>query len=47
METETVIQELRLALYELKEEKIITEGAMNAIQHAIDLLLNRGECDEN
>ena len=39
MEPETVIQELRLAFYELKEEKIITEGAINAIRHAIDLLL--------
>ena len=38
---DTVIQELRLALYELKEEKIITEGAINAIQHAIDLLLKK------
>lgn len=40
MEIETIIQELRLAHYELKDEKIITEGAIRAIEHTMELLNN-------
>ena len=40
MEIKTIIQELRLAHYELKDEKVITEGAIRAREHTMEVLNN-------